>query len=178
MENALIKDWINQFQAGNDEVFYELYEELKTPVYTIIFRILYDEQLSEDVMQETFIRVYRSLSSKKSDIKNPRAWIFQISRNLAIDHKRKQIEIQQLTDDVIDARWSLEASVSSRIDIELALLQLSQEDREIVTLHLSGDLKFREIAELIDRPLGTVLWRYRKAVATVQEILNGGNFYV
>lgn len=178
MESALIKNWVVQFQSGNDDIFYELYEELKTPVYTIVFRILYDEQLSEDVMQETFIRVYRTLSSNTTEIKNPRAWIFQIARNLAIDYKRKQIELQELSDDLFDAKWSLESSVSTRIDIEIALLQLSLEDREIVTLHLNANLKFREIAELLDRPIGTVLWRYRKAIQTVKEILNGGNIHV
>jgi len=61
-----------------------------------------------------------------------------------------------------------------RIDLERAFEKLSSEERQIVTLHLNGGFKFREIAEIMNIPTGTALWRYRKAINKLRNILNGG----
>jgi RNA polymerase sigma-70 factor (ECF subfamily) len=96
-------------------------------MYTIVLRITQDKKLSEDILQEVFIILYQS--PPKPPIKNPRAYIFQIAHNLAIDNVRK---------------------------------------------HINGKLKFREIADMMDIPLGTVLWKYQKAVGRLRSILSGG----
>ena len=163
---------LNEFENGDIDAFLKIYEELKIPVYTIIYRILYDHMMSEDVMQDIFLRIFKTPPSPH--IKKPRAWIFQMARNLAIDCKRKIRESEPLSHKTDSNDYSLETIVSTRMDIELAIKQLSIEDREIVTLHLNGGLKFREIAELTNKPLGTVLWRYQKSINKLRVILSGG----
>src|SRR5699024_3899177 len=115
------------------------YEGLKIPVYTIIYRILYDHMLAEDVMQDVFLKLYKNPPSLQ--VKNPRAWIFQMARNLAIDHIRKRRDHSTFSDMITHEQDILENQVSTKLDIESALRKLSSEDREIVTLHLNGDLK-------------------------------------
>jgi RNA polymerase sigma-70 factor (ECF subfamily) len=68
----------------------------------------------------------------------------------------------------------MEFLVSTRLDIESALKNLELEDREIVTMRINANMKFREIAELTKKPLGTVLWRYQRAIGRLREILSGG----
>lgn len=97
-----------------------------------------------------------------------------MARNLAIDCKRKIKDSEPLSPKTDSNDYSLENIVSTRMDIELAIKQLSIEDREIVTLHLNGGLKFREIAELTNKPLGTILWRYQKSINKLRVILSGG----
>lgn len=171
MDNQKLKLLLKDLENGDIGVFFEIYEELKIPVYTIIYRILYDHMMSEDVMQDILLRLFKA---PPLHIENPRAWIFQMARNLAIDCKRKIKTSEQLSNETEASNFPLEDVVSTRLDIEVALKSLSLEDREIVTLHLNGGLKFREIAKLTNKPLGTVLWRYRKSINKLRITLSGG----
>lgn len=163
---------LEEFQNGNKDAFFIIYEELKTPIYTIIYRILYDPKMSEDVMQDIFLRIFET--PPLPHIEKHRAWIFQMARNLALDCKRKVRENKELSDEMETSESLLENVVATRVDIESALRHLSLEDREIVTLRLNAALKFREIAEVVNKPLGTTLWRYQKAIGTLRLFLTGG----
>ena len=59
-----------------------------------------------------------------------------------------------------------------KLDIERALDQLDEPKRRIVTLHINAGLKFREIAEIMDIPLGTAIWRYNDAIKRLRELLS------
>lgn len=172
MNNHDLRLKLEEFQSGNKDAFFIIYEELKTPIYTIIYRILYDAKMSEDVMQDIFLRIFET--PPLPHIEKPRAWVFQMARNLAIDCKRKLRETQDLSDEIETSESLLENVVATRVDVETALRHLSLEDREIVTLHLNAELKFREIAEVINKPLGTTLWRYQKAIGKLRLFLTGG----
>lgn len=172
MNNHVLKELLEEFRNGDLDAFTKIYTELKVPVYTIIYRILYNHMVTEDVIQEIFLKIYNTPPSKNID--NPRAWIFQMSRNLAIDYKRKIRNSEPLSYKIEAKNSSLENSISTRLDIESALKLLDAEDREIVTLRINGDLKFREIGEITKIPLGTVLWRYRKAIDKLRVLLSGG----
>lgn len=169
-----LKLCLKEFNKGNMDAFSQIYEELKTPIYTIIYRILYDRPMSEDVMQEVFIKLYNKPPSLQ--IENPRAYIFQMARNLAIDNKRKLKESEPLSHKTESNGISIEYSVNTRLDLESALKNLELDDREIVTLHLNANLKFREIAKVIDKPMGTVLWKYQKSIKMLRDILSGGEY--
>lgn len=172
MNNHNLKLKIEKFRDGDMDAFSEIYEELKIPVYTIIYRILYDRMLAEDVMQDIFVRLYKAPPSLQID--KPRAYIFQMARNLALDSKRKIKVSEPLADRGEPNNPSMEFLVSTRLDIESALKNLELEDREIVTMRINANMKFREIAELTKKPLGTVLWRYQRAIGRLREILSGG----
>ena len=164
-------DELNQILAdvrrGDRAAFEALYESLKTPLYTIILRITHDVALSEDILQDVFLKLY--LSPPEPSV-NPRAYICRIARNLAIDCVRKR----KPTIDLEEAENYLchpEADLSLKIDIENALQALPDRARQIVTLHINCDLKFREVADVLSMPLGTVLWAYRKAIHQLRYIL-------
>lgn len=110
MDNRELKLHLEEFRSGNSTAFFEFYEELKTPVYTIIYRILYDKMMSEDVMQEIFLRLYKT--PPPTHIKNLRAWIFRMARNLAIDCKRKIRESETLPHDKESSAYALENTVA------------------------------------------------------------------
>lgn len=172
MDDHTLKRHLEALRQGDAGALEAIYEGLKVPVYTIALRMLYRVTEAEDVVQETFLRLYRDPPGP--EVTHPRAWIFRIARNLAIDALRAGDRTLPLTADTADTARSLAASVGMKADVEAALAGLEPGDRELVTLHLNGGLKFRELAGLTGRPLGTVLWRYRRALSRLRAYLNGG----
>ena len=63
--------------------------------------------------------------------------------------------------------------LSQKMDIEKAMKSLPAQENQIVSLHIIGELKFREISEIMNIPLGTVIWKYQKAISKLQKILGG-----
>jgi RNA polymerase sigma-70 factor (ECF subfamily) len=178
MNNSEIKAKLSAIRCRNEAAFAELYHELKTPIFTIINRIVWDKPTAEDVMQEVFLKLYRDLTAAASDSlpSNPRAYIFRTAHNSAIDAARKRAahplslnapEIENTVHSPID-------DLALRMDIDSALKAIPAVDCQIVTLHVIGELKFREIAEITALPLGTVLWRYQKAIGKLRKLLSGG----
>lgn len=175
MNNKELIDQLTLYRKGNEEAFNKIYQELKTPVYTIIYRITYDIPLSEDIVQEVFFKL--SQTPPPSTIKKPRAWIFKITRNLAIDYKRKYRDSIEYDEEAVSHGYSIEGDAAIRLDVEKAIRELDERERELVTLRLNAEMKFKDMAELVDEPLGTVLWRYRKAIKQVKESLEGRSGY-
>jgi len=171
VNNAELACAFNSIRGGGKAAFEALYNDMKTPVYTVIFRITRDEALSEDILQEVFVKLYTSPLGPS--VKNPRAYVFQMARNLAIDGTKKQTRHVSL-DDVSNSLYQPMDDFSLRMDMEDALKSLPAPDCEIVTLHIIGELKFREIAEIMGIPLGTALWKYRRATGKLQKIISGG----
>ena len=171
MNNSEIKRKLDAIRGGDNVAFEELYNDLKTPIYTIIYRITWDKSSSEDVMQEVFLKLYQS--PLEPHIKNFRAYIFQIGRNLAIDSTRKQHPDISLDEIAETVHLPLD-DYSIRMDIEDALKTLPAQECQIVTIHIIGELKFREISEIMKIPLGTVYERYKKAINNLKKIISGG----
>ncbi|MGI6168731.1 MAG: RNA polymerase sigma factor [Christensenellales bacterium] len=171
MDNEELRSRFTALREGDKIAFEEIYNDLKTPMYTIVLRITQDKGLSEDILQEVFIKLYQS--PPQPSIRNPRAYLFQMARNLAIDSLRRKPKFASLEslDNLIYLPWE---DHSIKMDIDQALKTLPLQESQIVSLHVNGALKFREIAGMMDIPLGTVLWKYQKAVGRLRLILSGG----
>jgi RNA polymerase sigma-70 factor (ECF subfamily) len=171
MNNEELHKKLVALQNGDKIVIEEIYKHLKKPMYTIILRITQDEALSEDILQEVFVKLYQS--PPKSLIRNPRAYIFQIVRNLAIDSVKKQPKYSDL-ESIEDLVYLPVDDLSTKMDINEAMKTLSLQECQIVSFHVNGELKFREIADMMNIPLGTVFWKYQKAIKQLCAILSGG----
>ena len=80
MTNEQLSALLTSLHANSDtDAFEKIYNELSTPVFAIILRITQNRQLAEDILQEVFIKLYRSAASSALSAKNPRAYIFQIA---------------------------------------------------------------------------------------------------
>lgn len=169
MDSVTLREHVEKLRAGDLEAFEVIYRELKTPVYTVLLRITRDEALSEDLLQELFLKLFQS--PPPPSVKNPRAYLFQMARNLALDSLRGRQQFEEL-EESLAARTAEDLAV--KLDVAAALRALPLLERQIVALHLNGGLKFRELAEMMDLPLGTVLWRYRRAIEELRRILSGG----
>jgi RNA polymerase sigma-70 factor (ECF subfamily) len=170
VNNSVLTQRLNAILNGDEKAFEELYTDLKVPIYTIIYRIIWNDVESEDVLQELFFKLFTS-PLNPANIKNPRAYIFQMARHLAIDKIRKDTNDIPL-DEITDITYPSE-DIALNVDIEDALKQIHSDECEIITLRIIGGFKYREIAKIMKIPQGTVKWKYKEAIKKLKKILGG-----
>lgn len=175
---------ILEFQETNDtEIFEAIVSRYKNPLFNFVFRFLGDRDATSDVVQETFIKVYRNKDSYKTFAKFS-TWIYTIAGNLAKTElqrrKRKnQISINswgedEETMDLPDGGPLPDRLVDSGIKnkmIQEALLKLPEVYREMVILRDIQEMSYEEIAEMMDISIGTVKSRINRGRAQLQELL-------
>lgn len=164
-------------QSGNEDAISVIYEEMNRPVFAVAFAILKDEGLAQDVVQDTFIKVRSSIDSYAPGT-NPSAWIITIARNFALMEyrkRKKEVCFDPSNADYAFGSYSITFH-DSNPTLDAAMNALDQDEREIVLLHVISDYKHREIADSLNKPLGTVLWIYNKAIKKLKTYLeeNGG----
>ncbi|MBP6945459.1 sigma-70 family RNA polymerase sigma factor [Patescibacteria group bacterium] len=180
MDHATDTDLIRLSQQGDETALAFLIERYASSVYRFLARMLNDRLIAEDLTQETFIKVWKSLS-RFDPTKAFKPWLFSIARNTAIDHVRKKHpfsfssledeEDRSFTESVADVRL-LPSSLLEQKDLgdqlTQALTHLSPIARSIVLMHETEDLTFQEIADMLKEPLNTVKSRYRRALLALQ----------
>lgn len=158
-------------RSGDKEAFALVYHQLKQPVFTIAYRIVQSREMAEDIAHDVFVKLF--LSPPDPSVKNLRAWIFQMARNLSIDALRKNqrtCTFETQAHSIPDFN-----SIDLRLDLESAIGALPQDEREVLSLHLAGELPFRQVARIMGISLPATYRKYRKALNTLQDLLNGGN---
>ncbi|MBQ9767953.1 MAG: RNA polymerase sigma factor [Lachnospiraceae bacterium] len=170
MNGIDLNDLFNRVRDGDKEAFTHIYHELKQPVFTIICRIVQNRELAEDLTQDVFVKVFTS--PPDCSVRNPRAWIFRIARNLAIDALRKttcaDIDVLSMVSD------DFSGNLVTRLDLEQAIAALPRTEREILALHLNGALGFFDIAHIVGLSVSATYRKYRKALKTLRNLLDGG----
>lgn len=170
MNEANLRELFNRIRDGDQEAFERVYQELEKPIYTICWRIIRSRETAEDITHDVFLRLYSA--PPDDSVRNLRAWVFQVARNLSIDALRKNTLTARQNEDPHTADEFSRLHV--RMDLEFALGKLPAQEREILTLHLNADLNFREISGIVGLSLPAAYRKYRKAIKMIQTELNGG----
>lgn len=179
------EDLMSQFQAGSVEAFDILVSRYKDPLTNYIYRFVGDIKECEDLLQETFLRVYRNRHSYRR-IARFSTWLYTISGNLARSEyrKRKRRRISSLQSinkndeeyemEVPDETFSPDKDAESTIQdfyIQEALAQIPEEFREVVVLRDVQQLSYEEIADITGLPMGTVKSRINRGRTKLQILL-------
>jgi RNA polymerase sigma-70 factor (ECF subfamily) len=170
--NALCESCLGEIAAHDKNALGALYENTKNAVYGFALSIVRNTQDAEDVLQDTFVSIYASARNYKR-MGKPMAWILTITRNLSL----MKIRDRQKTSDISEDEWRFfaadEASVTSedRLALTAALEKISPEESQIVMLHAVAGFKHREVAEVLELPLSTVLSKYNRAVKKLKSVL-------
>ena len=170
MDKTNLSELFPQVQCGDKDAFTQLYHDLKQPVFTIIYRIVQNRTTAEDLTQDLFVKLF--VSPPDTTVKNPRAWLFQVAHNLAIDTLRKTQP--ENIDDVTLASDERINVIVIKTDLERAIATLSRTEREILSLRANGGLGFSDIARITGQSLSATYRYYRKSLKTLQTLLNGG----
>jgi RNA polymerase sigma-70 factor, ECF subfamily len=161
-------------RSGRQAAYRELIRRYERPVFALLFRMVRDRELAEDLSQETFIKALNAIESYRPEFKFS-SWIFKIANNAAIDHLRRREldtlsldgsphaetpEAMQATALQIGARQEspLDTVEAKELgsEIEAAIGRLRPEYRSCILLRHVEGRAYEEIAEILDLPLGTV----------------------
>ena len=155
-----LEDIIEEFRVGNYDSFDEFYHQTNKQLYVFIYDIFRNRQSSEDLLQETYMRFLNHIDKYKKNT-NYFNFLVTIARNLAINEYHKQKRMVYDEEYIYSVK---EESPTDVPDLFYLLDYLNEKEREIVILHMIDNLKFKEIAKMKDKPLGTILWLYNKAI--------------
>ena len=178
-------------KQGREAAFRELVRRYERPVFSLIFRMVRDREIAEDLAQDTFIKVLNNIDRYRPEFKLS-SWLFKIANNVAIDHLRKR----QL--DTVSMEGSPHASTATEIEatsfeiasqqespldemearelgssIERAIAELRPEYRSCIMLRHVEGRSYEEIAAILDLPLGTVKTYIHRARHELRDALAG-----
>jgi RNA polymerase sigma-70 factor (ECF subfamily) len=175
------------FIVGEAAAMEALYLRYRQSIYSWLLRMTGNAAEAEDIYQDVWLKVIRSASDYRSG--NFKAWLWQIVRNKTTDRMRKKSPslvldapvcaddegehtvVDQLTDDAAaDALMQIEEMERRRMACE-AIDMLPTAQKEVVLLRINGELSFKEIADMLATPIGTVLARMHNAVKSLKAAL-------
>jgi RNA polymerase sigma-70 factor, ECF subfamily len=161
------------------EVLLRTFNSLRDDLVSTLWFMLGNQEDAQDVAQEAFLRCWRTLDSQP-DIANLRAWIFRVGLNAAKDLQRsawrRRVKSMQEPDvlplvDETPPGQDIEHQESMQ-RVRKALMQLRPEEQEVFLLRENGDLTYEQIAEMRNRPVGTVKTQMRSALAKLRQALS------
>ena len=175
-------DLIRRCARGDEDAYRELVERLEKPLVAFIRRYVVEENLAEDLFQETFVRVVKTLGTFRPEA-SLTTWIFTIARNLCLDHlkaKKRHREVSmdagETGDGSRDADFrevlrspqgepgGLAEDQEEGARLRKAIGELPEAKREALVLRVFSGLSYAEIARITDAPVGTVKFRVHDAV--------------
>jgi RNA polymerase sigma factor (sigma-70 family) len=163
---------LSRIAQGDKEALGMLYERTHGAIYGFALSLVREPSDAEDILQETFLRVYTAAERYRPEGK-PMAWMMTIAKNLS----RMRLRDAKRTSDLPEEEWerylSSKPGVSTedRLLLQAALRQLSDAERQTVMLHAVAGLRHRESAALLEMPLATVLSKYARAVKKLKQAM-------
>lgn len=157
-------------EAGDTAVLGEIYEIMRTPVYAYALSILKNSHDAEDTLHDVLLCIHDAAGRYRSDGK-PMAWIMTITRNLCYQRLRQQTRMVDLPEEAWEnyADTVSEVTPEDSMTLRACMEKLSEEERQIVVMHAVAGMKHREIAELLELPLSTVLAKYHRALKKLRK---------
>ncbi len=147
-----------------------IYEERKQELFRFLYVMLGEKQAAEDALQETFLKAYLH-RSRYIEMKQEKAWLFQIARNTAYDMLRKRLREfpmeKEEMEDVLERNSVQEELYEKLIYMEM-MAELKEIEREIVSLKIIAGLTHKEIAKVLRMTTGSVKKRYERALAKLK----------
>lgn len=173
-EDELVMALRNKEKVGA-EALYDMYS---SSLYGIIFRIVQHEEIAEDLLQDTFLRIWNSFSSYDSSKGRLFTWMVNVARNISIDKTRsKDFRNSSKTEDIENNVLSLEMRVSNTLNPETMGLKelvakLKPEQKIILDMVYFRGFTHAEVSEELEIPLGTVKTRLRNAIINLRKVFN------
>jgi RNA polymerase sigma-70 factor (ECF subfamily) len=167
---------------GKGEAFEEIVMRYQAQLYTYILSITKNADASSDILQDVFIRVFKKLEkyNEENKLKN---WLFTLTRNITMDYFRKNstklMPLESNDDDELSLIDTLASDDSQPLDVAItndktrkineALSKLNADERELIAL--KDSMTFQEIAEMQNKPIGTLLSKFNRALKKLKAIL-------
>ncbi|MFB9121573.1 RNA polymerase sigma factor [Bergeyella porcorum] len=178
---------ISMFQKGNEAALAVLIERHQKELFSYIYYKLMDDDLSNDIFQDTFMKIIITLKQKRYNEEGKFIlWAKRIAHNLIIDHFRLKSKVQKVSEttydndefSIFDVLQDKEDNIEEQLiglqineDLHKMLLCLPENQQEVVKLRFFDGLSFKEIAEHTNTSINTTLGRVRYALINLRKIM-------
>ena len=170
MERESLTHCLKALQSGDMDAFPSFFEATKKSVFLSSYAILGKKEEAEDIVNETYLKFLRSLPTIDPK-KNVMAYLTAISRNESLNALAKRQKVGELEEE--DSRLLCYDDYLSEFSLfDRAKDVLPRDEFEILLMVMVDDLKHREIAKILHKPLGTVSFKYAKAIKTLRKELS------
>ncbi len=172
-----LKHLLAQCSLGDRRAFETLYRSVSPRLHGVALRLMGRSDLAEEVLQESFVRIWNNASRYQSHLSAPMTWMINITRNQAIDQLRKyrdrplnDLDAQMLVDDSPSAHDQLNSSRETST-LNRCLDKLEGMQRQSITIAYFGGLSCSELAEHLSAPLGSVKSWIRRGMEHLRRCL-------
>lgn len=171
MEDQKLAALFASIRAGDAEAFVAFYEAYKKPVYTVLWRIVGSKETAEDLTHDLFVKLL--MNPPAPTVKKIRAYVFKMARNLALNALRSN----RYSDMESCQSYRVEdfSEINLRLDLNTAILGLSDSERQVLALHLNAELTFLEISKIMELSLPATYRIYKSALKMLRNTLDGGS---
>jgi len=178
-DSADLVEWFRRCARGDEDAFGALYDRTNARVYGLIRRVLRDPNQAQEVTQEVYVEVWRQASRFDPTKGSAMSWLLTIAHRRAVDRvrsaqagaerdERYAASTMEIPSDVVSESVELKLEAGR---VRRALIDLTEVQREAIALTYYGGYSHREVAELLDLPLGTVKTRVRDGLIRLRDAM-------
>lgn len=167
MSKSNLENIMKEIQAGSKDALGDLYDQTKDDIFRYIYSIVHNKDYASDLVQDTFIQIYRNANYYKNN-GHLLAWMITVARNITYMSLRKTNR-EVVVDYEIEYTDNSLNTVHKDMVFEEMIQVLNEDEREIIVLHIVEDLTFIEIAKVLDMKLPTVLSKYHRSLKKLKK---------
>lgn len=161
----------------NEDEFNKLYEKYKGLVYAISFSILKNKENCEDITQIVFAKIW-NMNKENLPKANEASWLYSLTKNETLNFLRKERDSINIDDIYYISDDKDLNDVTEKDSYNRIISKLDEKEQEIVSLKVLSGLSFKEIAGILNMPIGTVQWRYYKALHSLKILIANLSMFI
>lgn len=173
-----LKNIFERLKNGDKNAVEILYSKYQKLVINISFSIVKDRTVAEEISQSVFLKIMQ-LSKEKLPSQNELSWLYTVVKNHSIEYLRKQhndLDINSIYN--IEDEENEITKVIDRDSFNRLIDCLNDTEKEIVSLKILSNLSFKEIAMILNIPIGTVQWKYYKSINTLKIFISNLTMFI
>ena len=173
-----LKELFLEIKHDNKIAFEKLYNQYQKLVYGVAFSILKNKQDAEDIVQVVFTKIY-AIDKNKLPTNNETSWLYSVTKNETLNFLKNKNEsmslddIYEITDDNNEINKLIEQDSYNRL-----ISKLDDIEKEIISLKILANFSFEEIGKLLNKPTGSVKWKYYKSISTLKLLLSNLSVFI
>lgn len=163
------------------EQFSQIYDQYIEKIYRFVYLKVNSQEIAEDLTSKVFLKGWEAYQNQGDSIKNPGAFLYQIARNMVIDHYREKGRTKTISADfalqIADPKASSHDKAILNADISViktAIQDLKKEYQDIIIWHYLDDMPIAEIAKTLGKPAGTVRVMLHRGLKDLKDIIKEG----
>jgi RNA polymerase sigma-70 factor (ECF subfamily) len=175
---------VKEYVSGNEDALAKLIKRHESKIYGFIYSKIPDRDITNDIFQDTFIKVINTLKSNSYNEEGKfLPWVMRIAHNLIVDHfrKSKKMPLYRETEEfsifsiMSDDSLSIENKIIAdqvQIDIKKIIEELPADQKEVLIMRMYQDMSFKEISEVTGVSINTALGRMRYALLNLRKVID------